>query len=118
MPDSELDFLVPEYAEDPARYVVGGLHPILIGEVLHQRYKIMHKLGHGSCSTVWLARDQSQSTYVAIKICEASPEASKDKSTHDNLSRLRDQDSTLSLDWKLLSIALEQFFHTWPEWNT
>lgn len=109
MPASKLEFPIPEYAENPARYNVGGLHPILIGHVLHQRFKIVHKLGHGGHSTVWLARDQQESTYVAIKVCDASSEASKEKSIHDTLSTLRDQNSTPSPDWKLLSVALEQF---------
>lgn len=73
-------------------------------------FKVMHKLGHGSYSTVWLARDQQKATYVAIKVCEASPEASREKSIHDRLSRLsrlRDRDAP-SVEWELLAVALER----------
>tara|TARA_R110002060_G_scaffold1448_8_gene2894 strand:- start:750 stop:1175 length:426 start_codon:yes stop_codon:yes gene_type:complete len=39
-------------------YHPGGLHPIEIGDGLHNgRYKILQKLGYGASSTVWLAQD-------------------------------------------------------------
>lgn len=34
----------------------------------HDRYQIVHKLGHGTFSTAWLALDQNSSTYVAVKV--------------------------------------------------
>lgn len=43
--------------EDPAEYHQGGLHPIYLGDVLDDRYKICRKLGFGGTSTVWLAKD-------------------------------------------------------------
>jgi hypothetical protein len=46
------------HEEGAHRYRPGGLHPVSIGEVyesLIARYKIIHKLGWGSFSTVWLA---------------------------------------------------------------
>ena len=46
-------------AEPLHRYYQGGYHPIILGEFLHSgRYKVLHKLGWGGYSTVWLARDQ------------------------------------------------------------
>lgn len=32
----------------------------MIGDVLHERYQIVDKLGYGGYSTVWLARDVQQ----------------------------------------------------------
>ncbi|KAJ5318810.1 uncharacterized protein N7506_011514 [Penicillium brevicompactum] len=57
-------------AEPLHRYHEGGYHPIILGEFLHSgRYKVLHKLGWGGYSTVWLARDQRlDELYVAIKI--------------------------------------------------
>ncbi|QPG97341.1 hypothetical protein C2857_006169 [Epichloe festucae Fl1] len=49
-------------------YRPGGYHPIQIGDVFQQRYRIIHKLGYGSYSTIWLARDEQIATYVAIKV--------------------------------------------------
>lgn len=43
-----------EWLED---YVMGGYHPVHLGDVLKERYRIVGKLGHGKYSTVWLAQD-------------------------------------------------------------
>lgn len=62
-------FAYIEDGEPPERYRPGGYHPLSIGDVLHQRYRIVHKLGFGSYSTTWLAKDiQGQDKYAAIKI--------------------------------------------------
>ena len=69
--------------EDPSKYKPGGYHPLEIGEKVHDsRYLILHRLGHGGYSTVWLALDQSYDSsassdplrprYVALKIGIAS----------------------------------------------
>lgn len=64
-----LRFAFVEDGELPERYRPGGYHPLYIGDVLHQRYHIVHKLGFGSYSTTWLAKDVQQlDRYVAIKI--------------------------------------------------
>ena len=39
-------------------------HPITIGDHLHDRYQIVHKLGFGDRSTVWLAWDNSYNVLV------------------------------------------------------
>ncbi len=65
-----------EYIEGPYGYRPGGLHPIHIEDSLDsERYTVIHKLGYGLSSTVWLARDGTLNKYVAIKILTA--EASK-----------------------------------------
>src|ERR1700733_4099509 len=44
-----------EWVED---YRPGGYHPVLLGDVFNNgQYKVIRKLGEGSSSTVWLARD-------------------------------------------------------------
>ena len=51
-----------EWIED---YHPGGLHPIHIGDTFDGgRYKILRKLGYGSFSTVWLARDAQFVNFV------------------------------------------------------
>jgi hypothetical protein len=42
--------------------------PTLIGNILAQRYRIEHKLGHGGFSTVWMAHDIKTKKDVALKI--------------------------------------------------
>lgn len=52
-------------------YQYGGYHPVEIGDYFHDRYRVIHKLGHGTYSTIWLARDKIANRYVAVKICTA-----------------------------------------------
>lgn len=66
-PDDE--FEVEGLAEPRERYFQGlPYYPICIGDVLDQRYRIEHKLGHGGYSTVWMAYDMQTKCDVALKI--------------------------------------------------
>lgn len=63
----------PEYkwvdgAESLAKYLPGGYHPVMIDDVLSERYLVVDKLGYGGYSTVWLALDVYTKQYVAVKI--------------------------------------------------
>ncbi|OJJ78262.1 hypothetical protein ASPBRDRAFT_111894 [Aspergillus brasiliensis CBS 101740] len=64
----DVEYMPIEDVERLERYRPGGYHPITIGELLHGRYRIVHKLGFGAYSTIWMARDQKSEKYVAIKI--------------------------------------------------
>ncbi|KAJ3920571.1 kinase-like domain-containing protein [Lentinula edodes] len=45
--------------EDVDNYRPGGFHPVQIGDKFSAgRYRIIHKLGFGGSSTIWLARDE------------------------------------------------------------
>ena len=58
--------------EDVEKYRTGGLHPIHLGEALKDgRYHILHKLGYGGFSTVWLARDETRNRLVSLKVLTA-----------------------------------------------
>lgn len=39
-------------------YNIGGFHPVRLGEVYGNKYKIFQKLGYGRYSTVWLVRHE------------------------------------------------------------
>ncbi|CAG9945698.1 unnamed protein product [Clonostachys rosea f. rosea IK726] len=55
--------------ERMGRYSPGGYYAVNIRDSLHNdRYRIVHKLGHGTFSTVWLANDTLKRRYVALKI--------------------------------------------------
>ena len=61
------------YVEDVEEYVPGGYHPVDIGDVIgsgdQQRYEVIHKLGYGGFSTVWLVRLRGdRPSYFALKI--------------------------------------------------
>lgn len=60
-----------EGVEKLESYRVGGYHSMTIGDHIHNRYQVVQKLGHGTYSTIWLARDQKYGKYVAIKVCTA-----------------------------------------------
>ncbi|TQN64388.1 Serine/threonine-protein kinase SRPK, partial [Colletotrichum shisoi] len=52
---------MPEY--NPAHF-----YPVRLGEVFNDRFQTVAKLGYGSSSTIWLARDLQDHRYVALKI--------------------------------------------------
>ncbi|KAL8708418.1 MAG: hypothetical protein Q9220_006708 [cf. Caloplaca sp. 1 TL-2023] len=61
-----------EYVETLEDYKSGGYHPVNINDkYCDDRYEIVHKLGYGSYSTVWLAKDCLADRFVALKILTA-----------------------------------------------
>ncbi|KAL8636104.1 MAG: hypothetical protein Q9228_006463 [Teloschistes exilis] len=61
------------HVEDREWYCENGYHPVnLQDEFKDSRYRVIHKLGHGTFATVWLARDQIEGRYVALKISAVS----------------------------------------------
>ncbi|EGR51866.1 uncharacterized protein TRIREDRAFT_55719 [Trichoderma reesei QM6a] len=43
--------------EGRAAYRPGGFHPVYIGDIFNDRWKVLNKIGYGRYSTVWLVRD-------------------------------------------------------------
>ena len=58
-------------SEDLENYEPGGFHPVHLSDVYDGRYKVVHKLGLGGFSTVWLARDTVTNRWVALKVIVA-----------------------------------------------
>lgn len=58
------------YCENPEEYREGGLHPFHLNDQM-QQYTIVHKLGHGSYSTVWAALDGKNNRLLALKCLTA-----------------------------------------------
>ncbi|KAI9830512.1 MAG: hypothetical protein M1819_005470 [Sarea resinae] len=70
---SVLDEAQPIEEEQTPYYDPKRFYPTRLGEILNGRYQVATKLGYGTGSTVWLARDLSQwrwlpDRFVAIKI--------------------------------------------------
>ncbi|TDZ53107.1 Serine/threonine-protein kinase SRPK [Colletotrichum trifolii] len=61
--------------ENLSDYRRGGYHPVEIDNCLRNRYRVVHKLGHGTYSTTWLALDERTSEYVAVKVGTADAES-------------------------------------------
>lgn len=80
--------------ENIEKYRRGGFHPIHLADTFKDgRYGILHKLGYGGFSTVWLARDKHQQRLVSLKMltAEASQQSTElkilrhlDKCARDN----------------------------------
>lgn len=77
----------------------GLLFPICIGDIIHHpegRYQIVHRLGKGAYSVVWLARDLKHNIFVAFKVMVAGSIGEKEflnqhmlkKARHLHTSRL------------------------------
>lgn len=80
--------------EDIEEYRTGGFHPVHIGDVFAKEgYRVLHKLGYGGFSTVWLARDDHYHRYVALKIITA--EASNNCKELQILDHLRTKSNAL-----------------------
>ncbi|RBA08980.1 hypothetical protein FPRO05_07260 [Fusarium proliferatum] len=66
--DSDEEPDVEFVCEDINLYPRGFCYPISIGEIIVERYRIIHKLGHGAFSTAWMAQDMLENRDVALKI--------------------------------------------------
>ena len=95
-----------EGVEKLESYRAGGYHSMRIGDHIHDRYQVVHKLGHGTYSTIWLARDQEDGKYVAIKVCTADSNPLE----YSVLSKLSNsQQSSTSLGKTMIIPVLDQF---------
>ena len=57
-----------EEQEVDSDYAQGGYHPVKLGDIYHERYHVIRKLGWGYFSTVWLCWDTTDKRYIALKI--------------------------------------------------
>jgi len=58
--------------EAPSDYCKGGYHPVKIGDLFHNRYHVIRKLGWGHFSTVWLCWDLQEKKFVALKVVKSA----------------------------------------------
>lgn len=57
---SRLSQKMADIEEGKSKYRPGGFHPVYIGDVYNDRYKVVNKIGYGVYSTVWLVKDLKQ----------------------------------------------------------
>lgn len=81
--DSDDEGEVEDECEPAERYDEGLYFPVCIGEVLANRYRIEHKLGHGGFSTVWMAHDMNSEDDVALKIMTPGPSGEREYAAQD-----------------------------------
>ena len=67
-------------------YGPGGFYVVELGDIIVDRYIIVHKLGYGGYASVWLVLDTTESQYVTLKILSA--DSSKKSKELEVLQRL------------------------------
>ncbi|KFY54919.1 hypothetical protein V497_07347 [Pseudogymnoascus sp. VKM F-4516 (FW-969)] len=77
--------------EKISRYRPGGFHPVALGNSFKEgRYTVVHKLGYGGFSTVWVAYDDILRQWVALKIMtSATTETSREVRWYNTLAECR-----------------------------
>lgn len=105
----ELQYQLPhlDKVEDVEKYRSGGFHPIHLGDTFKGgRYHVLHKIGYGGFSTVWLARDENQNKLVSLKVLTA--DASR-QSTELELLRHLHEDAQASSGCGNIIASLDDF---------
>lgn len=74
--------------ERPEEYRQGGYHPVVVGDLYNDRYRVVRKLGWGYFSTVWLVWDYTSARFQAMKI-QKSDRQYRD-AAFDEIKLLRD----------------------------
>ncbi|KAF5979944.1 CMGC SRPK kinase [Fusarium coicis] len=76
-PDFPDDFQSPQINSEYPMYGVGGYHPVHLGDLYDDgRYRIVHKIGAGDTSMIWLARDSLSCSWVTLRILMADQPSS------------------------------------------
>ncbi|KAI0100494.1 serine/threonine protein kinase [Nemania sp. FL0031] len=100
-------------------YQPGGFHPVYIGDIYNDRYKILNKIGYGSYSTVWLAEDAKDRTtgrreFRAIKVLSAECYNTEHEIYEKEiLTALKNGDKRL-LGYKHIAHLVDAFEHEGP----
>ncbi|WPG98698.1 Serine/threonine-protein kinase SRPK [Acrodontium crateriforme] len=68
-------------------YVATRYYPVRIGQIFHDRYQVVGKLGFGITSTVWLARDLDECRHVVLKLYVQSESLGKQLDNELNIYR-------------------------------
>lgn len=90
-------------------YEPGGHHPIHLDDVLHERYKVVHKLGSGGYAVVWLCRDISayHPRYLAVKVISA--EGSTNECPELRVNKLLEHGLDKTVSSNYFCLPLDQF---------
>ncbi|KAI8033230.1 uncharacterized protein LOC128265831 [Drosophila gunungcola] len=99
--------------ENSYEYREGGYHPVAVGDIFHNRYYAISKLGWGQFSTVWLCFDAQLERYCAVKVVKSGDQFME--TARDEIRLLRAVDDC---DWHPLRHRLveflDQFYVTGP----
>ncbi|KAL7796099.1 kinase-like domain-containing protein [Trichoderma ceciliae] len=113
------DAVSEDVEEGSASYQPGGFHPVYIGDVFNDRFKVLNKIGYGRYSTVWLVRDLQASgdgpdMFRALKVLSAGCYGQGyDTFEREILSHLRDGDRH-HVGYSYVCHLLNEFEHQGP----
>lgn len=111
-PTSSVEYRWIDGVEHLGLYKPGGYHPVAINDLLHKRYRIVEKLGFGGYSTIWLARDEIENCYVAVKVGISStslPQRERQILKALNVPESISQQSPADLEAAAVPIILDSF---------
>ncbi|KAI8958240.1 kinase-like domain-containing protein [Daldinia sp. FL1419] len=90
-----------------------GYHPVHLGDILDDRYEVVHKLGSGGGGIVWLLRDMKLCKWRAVKIATADRSSQNiEEKIHDHL---RTRYTPKQLEEKHVLLSLERFGLSGPD---
>ncbi|KAJ5093887.1 kinase-like protein [Penicillium angulare] len=96
-------------------YVASEYYPTRIGEVINQRYQVIGKLGFGSTSTVWLARDMDNRRYAMLKIFVQASSLGKQVENELNMYKRIEQSPAAHPGRDMLRTLLDTFYIDGPQ---
>lgn len=104
-----------EYTEDIYQYFPGGFHPVHLGDILDDRFEVVHKLGYGGFATVWLCLETRTHEWRAVKIIRADT-SSEDMSELDIVKDAKERGEFDPGMWEAnhISLPLEHFWIEGP----
>ena len=101
----------PPCEEYVSYYQPGGYHPVHLGDTFHNdTYQVVHKLGYGQSSTVWLVKDRKRGGYASMKILAAIAPTSE----VDVLRHIQRNGSTSSGGSEFILQLIDEFEHSGP----
>jgi serine/threonine-protein kinase SRPK3 len=69
---AQLDPSDPVEEEKTPYYTPERFYPARLGQILNKRYQLATKVGYGSSSTVWLARDLQRFVHILVNLIESN----------------------------------------------
>ncbi|KGO73413.1 hypothetical protein PITC_085510 [Penicillium italicum] len=96
-------------------YIASQYYPTRIGEVIKERYQVIGKLGFGSTSTAWLARDMDDRRYVMLKIFVQASSMGQQVDNEVNMYRHMEQSPTAHPGRDVIRTLLDTFYIDGPQ---
>ncbi|KAI0010247.1 kinase-like domain-containing protein [Xylariaceae sp. FL0662B] len=120
--EDEQPFQCPNYVdvgieniENLHDYVPGGHHPVHFGDILNDRFEIVHKAGNSDVAIVWLCFDLKSEEWRAVKIIRAD-QSHEDRPELKIAARLKEDEGFGPSEWEAhhITLPLDHFWLQGP----